>query len=299
LSSLAAAELGAIEVHTTDSPSGWRAVLGRLLRQPSSVVGLVFVVGVVIVALLAPVLSPYSPSKIGVAAPLQNVSSHHLMGTDQLGRDEFSRVLYGARESILIGLVAMLWGLLIGGGAGLLAGGLRGRVDSLVMRLTDILLAFPGLLLAIGIASWLGPSEFSITLAVGIAAAPVFARLLRGSLIEVSEREFIAAARASGASRRRLLLRHLLPNAMTPVIVQAMLVLGTSIVDVAALGFLGLGSQNPGIAEWGAELISGDNTLQTAPWLVLFPAAALVVTVIGCNLLGDGLRQALDPRSRK
>jgi peptide/nickel transport system permease protein len=274
-------------------------VLRRVLRNGHAVAGIICVGVFMAGAILAPFIAPYGPGGVQLGDALVPPSLVHLMGTDALGRDELSRIVYGARLSFLVSIGATLWGLGLGGALGGLAGGIGGRIDAGIMRVTDLLLAFPGLLLAIGIVSWLGRGRFQIALAVGISYTPVFARLLRGSLLSLQEAEFVVAARAVGVPRPRLLLRHMLPNALAPTIVQATLVLGTAIIDVAGLGFLGLGPPDPGIAEWGAMLIDGVRYLQSAPYLVFLPGTVLVVTVVGFNLLGDGLRSSLDPRLRK
>jgi peptide/nickel transport system permease protein len=221
------------------------------------------------------------------------------MGTDLLGRDELSRILYGARISLTVGTVAVFFGLIFGCLIGAVAGGAGGIVDGVLMRFIDVLLAVPGILLAIGIVAWLGQGQIQIMLAVGISYAPIFARLLRGSLLALRESDYVIAARAMGASPTRILLRHMLPNALTPLIVQATLAAATAIIDVAGLGFLGLGPGDPRVAEWGEMLTDSARFLQSAPYLIFFPGAAIVISAIGFNLLGDGLREALDPRLKR
>lgn len=277
----------------------WRDAARRLLRNGPALLGLVCIAVFVVGAVLAPVIAPYNPTAQNLAAGQQGPSLSHLMGTDLLGRDEFSRVLYGARISLTVGVIAVVFGLLFGVSVGALAGGAGGRVDGLLMRVTDVFLAVPGILLAIGIVAWLGQGELQVMLAVGIAYAPIFARLLRGSLLSLRDADFVVAARSVGASPVRLLLRHMLPNALTPLIVQTTLSLATAIIDVAGLGFLGLGPGDPRIAEWGEMLTDSARFLQSAPYLIFFPGAAIVISAIGFNLLGDGLREALDPRLRR
>jgi len=277
----------------------WRDALRRLMRNGPAIVGLVFIAIFVIGAILAPYISPYNPT-IGVLADgRQGPSAAHLMGTDLLGRDEFSRVLYGARISLTVGVVAVMFGLIGGTIVGAIAGGAGGVVDGVLMRVIDVLLAVPGILLAIGIVAWLGHGEIQIMLAVGISYSPMFARLLRGSLLALRESDYVIAARSMGASPVRILLRHMLPNALTPLIVQATLAAATAIIDVAGLGFLGLGPGDPRIAEWGEMLTDSSRFLQSAPYLILFPGAAIVISAVGFNLLGDGLREALDPRLKR
>lgn len=277
----------------------WGDALRRLMRNGPAIVGLVCIAVFVLGAILAPIIAPYNPTVGQLVNRMQPPSLTHLMGTDLLGRDEFSRVLYGARISLTVGVIAVLFGLVIGVTIGAIAGGAGGRLDGFLMRVVDVLLAIPGILLAIGIVAWLGRGQLQIMLAVGISYAPIFARLLRGSLLALREADFVTAARSIGASGPRLLLRHMLPNALTPLIVQATLALATAIIDVAGLGFLGLGPGDPRIAEWGEMLTDSARFLQSAPYLIFFPGAAIVISAIGFNLVGDGLRESLDPRLRR
>ena len=277
----------------------WHDALRRLMRNGPAIVGVVFIAIFVIGAILAPYISPYDPT-IGVLSNnLHGPSLAHLMGTDLLGRDEFSRVLYGARISLTVGVVAVIFGLIGGTLVGAIAGGAGGLADGILMRVVDVLLAVPGILLAIGIVAWLGHGEIQIMLAVGVSYSPIFARLLRGSLLALRESDYVIAARSMGASPTRILLRHMLPNALTPLIVQATLAAATAIIDVAGLGFLGLGPGDPRIAEWGEMLTDSSRFLQSAPYLILFPGAAIVISAVGFNLLGDGLREAIDPRLKR
>ena len=232
------------------------------------------------------------------AAAVPGPSAEHWFGIDQQGRDELSRIVYGARFSLLIGIVSTAVGLSIGLLLGATAGYVGGAVDSVIMRLMDIMLAIPGLLLAIGIVAALGPGLVQIMIAVGVTQIPIFARLLRGSILAQRENDFVLAARAVGVPRRRILSSHILPNAISPVIVQGTLALATAIIDVAALGFLGLGPQDPSTPEWGTMLTDTTRYLQTAPHLAIIPGMAIVLTVLGFNLIGDGLREALDPKLR-
>jgi peptide/nickel transport system permease protein len=277
----------------------WRDAFRRLLRNGPAILGLVFIAVFVAGAVLAPLIAPYDPSAGNLALSKQGPTLAHLMGTDLLGRDELSRVLYGARISLAVGVVAVFFGLIFGVAAGAVAGGVGGRVDTVLMRITDVLLAVPGILLAIGIVAWLGHGQVQIMLAVGVSYAPIFARLLRGSLLALREADFVTAARAEGATPVRILLRHLMPNALTPLIVQSTLAMATAIIDVAGLGFLGLGPGDPRVAEWGEMLTDSARFLQNAPYLILFPGAAIVISAIGFNLLGDGLREAIDPRLKR
>jgi peptide/nickel transport system permease protein len=277
----------------------WRDAFRRLLRNGPALLGLVFILIFVIAAVLAPLIAPDDPALGNLALSKHGPTAAHLFGTDLLGRDELSRVLFGARISLIVGVVAVMFGLLFGVTVGAIAGGLGGKVDTVLMRITDVLLAIPGILLAIGIVAWLGHGEIQIMLAVGISYAPIFARLLRGSLLALREADFVTAARAEGATPARILLRHLMPNALTPLIVAATLAMATAIIDVAGLGFLGLGPGDPRVAEWGEMLTDSARFLQNAPYLILFPGAAIVISAIGFNLLGDGLREAIDPRLKR
>ncbi len=277
----------------------WVDALARLLRNRPALVGLFFIAVFVGTAILAPVIAPYEPLEGSLRERLRPPSPQHLMGTDLQGRDEFSRVLFGAQVSLYVGIVSVLMGLGMGGVVGALAGGFAGRVDSVLMRVVDVLLAIPGILLAIGIVAWLDRGLLQIMLAVAATNAPIFARLLRGSMLALREADFVIAARALGASRPRILFRHMLPNALTPLIVQATLALATAIIDVAGLGFLGLGPPDPRTAEWGTMLTESTRFLRQAPYLIFFPGLAIVVSAIGFNLLGDGLRESLDPRLKR
>jgi peptide/nickel transport system permease protein len=277
----------------------WRDALRRLVRNGPAMVGLFFVLLFVFGAILAPVLTHYDPTIGRLADQYQPPSLTHLLGTDKLGRDEFTRVLYGARISLTVGVVAVLFGLIGGTIVGAIAGGAGGLLDGVLMRIVDVMLAVPGILLAIGIVSWLGHGELQLMLAVGVSYSPIFARLLRGSLLALRESDYVTAARSMGASPTRILLRHMMPNALTPLIVQATLFTATAIIDVAGLGFLGLGPGDPRIAEWGEMLTESRSFLQNYPWLIFGPGVVIVISAVGFNLLGDGLREALDPRLKR
>jgi peptide/nickel transport system permease protein len=296
------AEAEAREVQL-DAPSGlWNEAWRRLRRNPGAITGFVIVVTFVTVALLAPVIAPEDPrsgdlSRLGGSC-CPGPSAEHWFGVDQQGRDLFSRVVYGARYSLLIGVVSVAVGLSIGLIIGALAGYLGGWVDSVLMRLMDIMLSIPGLLLAIGIVAALGPGVIQIMIAVGVTQIPIFARLLRGSILAVRESDYVLAARSVGVRRRSILSSHIIPNSLSPVIVQGTLALATAIIDVAGLGFLGLGPQDPSTPEWGTMLTDTTRYLQTAPFLALIPGLAIVISVLGFNLIGDALRESLDPRFR-
>jgi peptide/nickel transport system permease protein len=295
-------ELEAREI-ALEAPSGlWADAWRRLKRNKGAITGLVLVSIFVVVATFAPLIAPYDPREQDLSL-LQGgccpgPSSEHLFGVDALGRDLFSRVVYGARYSLLIGVVSVAVGLSVGLVLGAISGFFGGFIDSVIMRLMDIMLAVPGLLLAIGIVAALGQGIWQIMVAVGATQVPVFARLLRGSVLAAREGDFVLAARSVGVPRRSILLSHVLPNAMSPVIVQGTLALATAIIDVAGLGFLGLGPQDPSTPEWGTMLTDATRYLQTAPHLALIPGVAIVVSVLGFNLIGDGMREALDPKLR-
>lgn len=277
----------------------WTDALRRLLRNKPALVGL-FLIGLfVFVAITAPLIAPYKPLDGSLANRLKPPGAEHFMGTDLQGRDEFTRVLFGAQVSLLAGVASVVMGISIGGLVGGLAGGIGGRVDSVLMRIVDVMLAIPGILLAIGIVAWLDRGLPQIMFAVAMTNAPVFARILRGSLLALRESDYVTAARSIGASGPRVVLRHLIPNALTPLIVAATLALATAIIDVAGLGFLGLGPPDPRTPEWGTMLTDSTKFLRQAPWLLLFPGAAIVISAVGFNLLGDGLRESLDPRLKR
>ena len=279
----------------------WSEAWLRLRRNPTALTGFFLVIAFACLAIFAPVIAPYNPraqdlNLISTCCP--GPSSQHLLGVDELGRDELSRLIFGARFSLLIGVVAVSVGLSTGVILGAVAGYFGGFVDSVVMRLMDIMLSIPGLLLAIGIVAMLGPGLYQVMIAVGVANIPIFARLLRGSILAQREADFVLAARAVGVRRRAILASHILPNAISPVIIQGTLALATAIIDVAGLGFLGLGPQDPSTPEWGTMLTDADRYLAAAPFLVIVPGITIVLSVLGFNLIGDGLREALDPKLR-
>jgi peptide/nickel transport system permease protein len=277
----------------------WRDAFRRLIRNRPALFGLFLISIFVAAAVLAPLIAPYSPTAGKLADSLKPPGPGHIFGTDKLGRDEFSRILYGAQISLYVGVVSVFMGIAIGGAVGALAGGLGGSADGVLMRVVDVLLAIPGILLAIGIVAWLDRGLLQIMLAVAATNAPIFARILRGSLLNLRESDFVIAARSLGASWPRIMVRHLLPNSLTPLIVAATLALATAIIDVAGLGFLGLGPPDPRTAEWGTMLTDARSFLQRAPYLLFFPGVAIVISAIGFNLLGDGLRESLDPRLKR
>ncbi len=277
----------------------WRDAFRRLLHNRPALLGLAIIAVFALAAILAPVIAPGDPLAGTLADRIKPPSAAHLMGTDLQGRDVFTRVLYGARISLLVGVVSVLMGVAMGGTLGAIAGAFGGRVDTVLMRVVDVLLAIPGILLAIGVVVWLDRGLLQIMFAVALTNAPIFARLLRGSMLALRESDYVIAARSIGAPTRRILFRHMLPNALTPVIVAATLALATAIIDVAGLGFLGLGPPDPRTAEWGTMLTDATSFYRQAPWIIFFTGAAISLTAIGFNLVGDGLREALDPRLRR
>ena len=301
---MSVAELEAREIQLEAPPTGGllSEAFRRLRRNPAAITGFAIVLTFLVMAIFAPVIAPEDPRHVELSR-LQDgccpgPSPDHFFGVDALGRDEFSRIVWGARYSLLIGIVAVAFGLTIGLILGSIAGYFGGLADSVIMRCMDVMLAIPGLLFAIGIVAMLGPSLLNIMIAVGIVNIPIFARLLRGSILAQRESDFVLAARAVGVPRRTILTSHILPNSVSPLIVQGTLALATAIIDVAGLGFLGLGPQDPGTPEWGTMLTDTTRYLQTAPHLAIIPGLAIVVLVLGFNLIGDGLREALDPRFR-
>ncbi|GAB1469849.1 ABC transporter permease [Chloroflexota bacterium] len=295
-----------------ESVSLWQIARRRLFRRKSSVIGMIILAFLILIALTAQWLAPYSPTLSMLdATPPQNVGKRsapcihllgcakdqpqHIMGTDGNIRDEFSRMLYGARLSLMIGLSTVSFAIIIGTVLGALGGYFGGWVDNVIMRVMDVLLAFPSLLLAIAIVTVLGPGLINALLAIGIVSIPAYARVVRGSVLSVREMDYVSASRALGGNTYEILFKGILPNALTPLIVQGTLGIATAILDAAALSFLGLGAQPP-TPEWGAMLGSERNQVFTAPHLVFYPGLAIMLTVLAFNLLGDGLRDALDPR---
>ena len=268
-----------------------------LLRNRSATLGLALVALIVIVALIGPALAPYNPLIPSPLDRLKGPSSAHFFGTDSLGRDILSRVIYGSRISLAIGLISVTISLVPGTLLGLLAGYFGGKLDSLIMRLMDVLLAFPAILLAIFITAILGPSLPNTMIAVGIVYIPHYARIVRSSVLSLREQLFIQAIGHLGGSHGRIIRGHILPNSLPPIIVYATLGMGTAVLQAGALGFLGLGAQPPQ-PEWGAMLSEGRQYIQLAPHVAAFPGAAILFLVLGFNLFGDGLRDALDPSLR-
>jgi peptide/nickel transport system permease protein len=275
----------------------WGDALRRLARNRGATAGGVVFLLVMLLALAAPLVAPHDPVRFNVVASLEPPGSRHWLGTDQFGRDVLSRIIYGSRVSVAMGLVAVA--ISVGGGSilGLLAGFYRGLVDLLVMRLVDVMLAFPGILLALVIIAVLGPDLGSAMVAVGISGMPLFIRVVRGSTLTVRELHYVEAAQATGGGDLRVLVRHVLPNVLTPIIVLVTLGIPSAIVAGAALSFLGLGIKPP-TPDWGEMLSRGRAFMGTAWWLTTFPGLAIALVVVAINRFGDGLRDALDPRMK-
>lgn len=261
------------------------------------VVGAAILVLLAIVALTAPILSAFDPNRVAPRDALQAPSVAHWFGTDQYGRDLLSRVLYGTRLSLMVGFISVSIALAAGTSIGLIAGYYGRWIDAILMRFVDVMLAFPGILLALGLVSILGPSLPNLMIAVGVSSVPAYARLVRGSVLSAKENVYVDAARVVGCTDGTIMRRHVLPNVVAPIIVLATLGVASAILSAAALSFLGLGSQPP-TPEWGRMLSEGRNYLRDQWWVATFPGLAIMVTVLAMNLLGDGLRDTLDPRQR-
>ncbi|UOF92759.1 ABC transporter permease [Fodinisporobacter ferrooxydans] len=277
--------------------SPWREGWKRLRKQKAAMFGGIIIVLFILVGVFAPLLAPYNPNIQHLEMHLQPPSAHHWLGTDDSGRDELSRVMYGARVSLTVGFFSVIGSLIVGALLGLIAGYFGKWVDVLISRIFDVMLAFPSILLAIAIVAILGPGLFNALLAIAIINIPTYGRLIRSKVLSVKQEEYITAARAQGMSKTRILFRHVLPNSWTPLIVQGTLGIATAILDAAALGFLGLGAQPPQ-SEWGKMLSDSREYITSAPWTVLFPGIAIMLSVLGFNLFGDGLRDALDPKMK-
>ena len=288
-----AASLGRVRARSSLFLDAWR----RLLRDKLAIAGMILILLFVIAAIFAPVIAPYSPIEQNLLQRRQPPSSQYWMGLDEVGRDVFSRLIFGARTSLQVGVLSVGLAIIVGSILGGVSGYLGGWTDQVIMRFMDILLAFPGLLLAIAVVSILGPGLMNMLYAIGFVSIPVYARIMRASVLSVREQDFVMAAHAVGVPEDRMLLRQILPNCLTPIIVAGTLGIATAILDAAGLSFLGLGAQPP-TPEWGTMLGEGRGSVFTAPHIVVFPGLAIMLNVLGFNLLGDGLRDALDPRLR-
>ncbi|WP_333668824.1 ABC transporter permease [Elioraea tepidiphila] len=278
-----------------DSPT--RRSLRRLMRHRTAMLGLAVVVLFVMIAVLAPLVAPYDPTRTSWTAIRRAPSALHWFGTDENGRDVLSRVIWGARASLLAGVVSVGIAMAAGVPIGMLAGFRGGWIDALISRFTDAMLACPFLILAIALAAFLGPALENAMIAIGISATPIFIRLARGATMAAKVEDYVEAARAIGNPRWRVAVRHILPNIVPPLLVQATLTIATAIIAEASLSFLGLGQQPPA-PSWGSMLNTAQRFMEQAPWMAIFPGLSIVLVVLGFNLLGDGLRDAFDPRSR-
>ncbi len=293
----------------------WRDTFKHLFRNRSALIGMMLIGFLIVVALFASVIANYDPiqpmiglpgevGKLPGRAPCIHLLGcdatlpQHFMGLDLNARDVFSRVVYGSRESLKVGFLAVTFAIVVGTLFGLVSGYAGGWVDNVIMRFMDVLLAFPSLLLAIAIVTVLGPGLQNALLAIAVVSIPAYARLARASVLSVKEYEYVMANRSLGATPTRILFVHIFPNSLTPLIVQGTLGIGSAVLDAAALSFIGLGAQPP-TPEWGAMLSEARNAIFTAPHMVFYPGIAIMITVLGFNLLGDGLRDALDPRLNK
>jgi peptide/nickel transport system permease protein len=288
-------DVAAIEARRPSNQTGFLAFCRRLWKVRLAAIGLGIVALLVICAVLAPVISPYEPNRQRLLEALQGPSAEHLLGTDENGRDVLSRILYGTRISLAAGIFSVSIALFFGVLMGLVSGYFGGKIDDVIMRMMDALLAFPTLVLALAITAALGPGLRNAMIAIGIVFMPIFARLTRGQVLSVREREFVEAARTLGAGHGRIMLLHILPNVTAPLIVQVSLSVAVAILAEATLSFLGLGVQPPE-PSWGSMVSRGKDYLDLAPWLAFAPGGAILLAVMGFNFLGDAVRDALDPR---
>ncbi|YCA44180.1 ABC transporter permease [Bacillus sp. JZ8] len=282
-----------VEETSSSFREGWRS----FKKNKLALVGGTIVLFFILLAIFAPVIAPEGVNEQKLQERLQAPSSEHWFGTDDFGRDVFSRVLHGAKTSLWVGFFSVMGSIIVGSFLGIIAGYYGRIADTIISRIFDILLAFPSILLAIGIVAVLGPSLQNALIAIAVINIPNFGRLIRSRVLSVKEEEYILAAKAIGMSDHRILFHHVLPNSITPIIVQGTLAVATAIIEAAALGFLGLGAQPPN-AEWGRMLADSKQYLIQAPWTMIFPGVAIMLVVLGFNLLGDGLRDALDPRMK-
>ena len=269
----------------------------RLRRRPSALIGLAVVIGFILLAIFAPYISPQDPIATSWGAIRKAPSAAHWFGTDEIGRDVLSRVIWGTQASLMAGVISVSISLLIGVPIGLLAGFVGGTVDAIISRITDAFLACPFLILAIALAAFLGPSLTNAMVAIGISAAPIFVRLTRGQVIQIKVEDYVEAARSVGNPPWRIALVHILPNILPPLLVQATLAIAAAVIAEASLSFLGLGQQPPA-PSWGSMLNTAKNYIEQAPWMAIWPGISIFLLVLSFNLFGDGLRDALDPRQR-
>ena len=286
-----------LQAQASASASRWRRMVHSLIQNKGALIGLVILCLLVLVAILAPLIARYNPSKINPPAQLQPPSTTHWMGTDEFGRDLYARIVYGARISLPVGFIAVAISAIGGTVLGLVAGYYGKVVDGVIMRCVDIMLAFPSILLALVVVAILGTNLQNVMIAVGVSGIPSYSRLIRGSVLSARENVYVDAARVVGVPDRLILTRHILPNVIAPTVVYSTLSIGYAILAAAGLSFLGLGAQPP-TPEWGSMLATGRQFLQSDPWVTSMPGLAIMVTVLSVNLFGDGLRDILDPRLR-
>ena len=286
------------EKNIGQSQHGLREIFKRLSRAPLAMIGLAIVVVLVFTAVFADYIAPFGYADQDLMAAFEEPSKAHLFGTDEFGRDIFSRIIYGSRISLQVGFIAVGIAVFAGGFLGAIAGYYGGKADNLIMRAMDVLLSIPSILLAIAIAASLGPGLFNLMIAVGISSTPNYARIVRGSVLSIRNQEFVEAAKAVGSSDLRIILKHIIPNCLAPIIVQATLGVAIAILTAAGLSFIGLGIQPP-IPEWGAMLSGGREYLRDYAYMTVFPGLAIMITILALNFLGDGLRDALDPKLKR
>ncbi|MEK4627130.1 MAG: nickel transporter permease [Solibacillus sp.] len=276
----------------------FRTFMKRLMKNKAAVVGGVIILLVILIGIFGPFILKTDPNAVNVLNKLQAPSKDHWFGTDNFGRDIFTRIIYGTKLTLTVGFLSVLIGGVIGVVLGIVSGYYGGMIDTITMRIMDILLAFPGILLALAIVSVLGGSLINVIIAVGIFSVPAFARIVRGSTLQVKKLEYIDAVRALGASDLRIIFKHILPNILSPIIVQATMRIATAILTASGLAYLGLGAQPPA-AEWGAMLSDGRAYMHNAGHMVIFPGVMIVIVVLAFNIFGDGLRDALDPKMKQ
>ena len=292
---MTAQTLEALPVEEPIGEAPWRRALRQLVKRRAAMIGLAIVVFFILLAAAAPLVSPYDPLATNWATVRKAPSAAHLFGTDEIGRDVLARIIWGSRASLLAGLVSVMLALAVGVPIGLVTGYVGGALDATVMRIIDAMLAIPFLILAIALAAFLGPSLSNAMIAIGITQMPIFARLTRAQVLSVKHEDYIEAAHAIGNPQHRIVLRHILPNIVPPLLVQATLATAAAIIAEASLSFLGLGQQPPN-PSWGSMLNTAKNFMAQAPWMAIWPGLAIFSLVLSLNLFGDGLRDALDPR---
>lgn len=280
------------------SEAGLLGMWKRLCKSPLAMFGMFIVALLIFFAITADFIAPYRYDQQSLMDAFKSPSKEHFFGTDEFGRDIFSRIIYGSRISLQVGLIAVSISVIFGGFLGAVAGYYGGRIDNLIMRCMDILLAIPSILLAIAIAASLGPGLYNMMVAVGISGTPQYARIIRGSVLSLRDQEFVEAAKAVGSSDSRIILKHIIPNCLAPIIVQCTLGVASAILTAAGLSFIGLGIQPP-IPEWGAMLSGGREYIRDHSYMTIFPGLAIMITILALNFLGDGLRDVLDPKLRR